>query len=385
MKTEEAFQKELRGLIESGKRDEAIEFISSRYKIEKDKAEEYYNKLKRSIDAEYKIFKPKVAGYFAKGCGCFSIFFGLVFAITLYNTIDFFSHSNNVEGKVIGTYVYEEVNSDGVIVTYFEPIITYEVAGTSYTDTLRHNYQEKRYEEGENIRLSVDAKDPRIVENETFWDSLLNSSFLLIFSIIAFVGYRVLRNFKIKYKPPKIPEPQNSEDISESDDKAEPSFTFRKVESDGEEKHAKENTRQYFKKYMVGIVGGVFVLLGLGMVGIIIYDQFRGSRLEASGQKIIGVVSNVDYSRGTRRSSSSTYFVDILYDYEGVQYTHELTTGFKSYEEGDKVEMLVDPGNPEDAAVNTREDLYGKMGFFWPLFLTGAGVFTLYAVFRGRS
>lgn len=382
--TEEKFQQAIRKLIESGNKEEAKDLIVDQYQITNEEAEEYFQKLKKAVEAESIYYHPKTAGKLAQGCGCLSIFSAIIFVIVAYNTYDFFTHSNEVEAEVMGTHIYEEKYDDGIIHTYYDPVISYQFDGVEYTDTLNHQYEAPEYDKGETLILHLDANDPRLFETESFWDSILSYSFLLVFCFVALVAYQMLKSFKVRYKRSKpygAERPEQDKEEKLKDDSQEEALKANEQDLKIHQQHSstpeKKNTDSSKKAVILCAI--LFIGIGLAMLGNLIYNQFRGDRLQEEGVVVIGEVSST-----SRSSGSSTTFVDIDYEYKGLNYDYELQTKSLAYDQGDQVELLVSPGDPEDVAVNSDDDLYGDFSMFWFVLFVGLGIFVLRIGLKGN-
>ncbi|MCR9250647.1 MAG: DUF3592 domain-containing protein [bacterium] len=117
-----------------------------------------------------------------------------------------------------------------------------------------------------------------------------------------------------------------------------------------------------------GCFGGIFALIGLGMIigaiSVTVYNQ----QLVSNGELIEATVIE------------DPYMPVFEYEYNGQKYIYESNASSDppSYQLGEKVEMYINPTNPSDVLVNTFMErwfvttLLGVMGTIF--FAVGAGV-----------
>lgn len=129
------------------------------------------------------------------------------------------------------------------------------------------------------------------------------------------------------------------------------------------------------KPWQIFLIAVAVIAVGLGFGYYTLSNNIRAANLEEHGVKVSGILDNK-----TRSSSSGnyTYHYELKYDWEGQELTYETSSKFESYGVGDKVELLVNPNNPEEVVINDPSDM-GKGSFSWSLIIlaVGGGIFWL--------
>ncbi len=371
----------IKQLLAKGKTKEAKQEIIDTYKLSEEKADELIKRLEG--DAK----KPPITKKLAKGCGCFSVVFIVFFISSLYLGLSGIFSSVEIEATVKG-YVTEEFKDESTakFESYYSPIITYEFEGKPYQSTLSSNEKSPEYEEGEVITVRIDPDYPEVPSDYSIWSVIGDASVYLVLTIFAFVGYRFLKNYGSGNTFSVIsPKTVLKKSVVEKIARAKDKIVKESPESEGglglplKGNNSAENSQKNQKDnlWVILVVGFAFLATGLGM-GVVHYnDTKRGDRLIA-GEKVIGtVVSETRRNSGTGSNRRTTYDYDFQYEIDGRYYTYTANFSMDKYDEGDKVELMVNKDDPSDAAVNVSEDLYGTGGYFWPIIMMLLGAFLL--------
>lgn len=380
----------IKNLILLGKRDEAKKELIEQYGLSDDKAEEF---VKRYEEANHKKLKPGLAKKLSKGCGCFTIFFLIVFIWGLYTGVSSVLESQDKVNSMVIDFVEEERVDQSTAKTeiYYTPIVEFYYGDRDYIDTLFNEAsRSKKYNKGDIIELNVDPDWPEYASNYDIWDAIGDSVVWLVFAVFAFIGYRFLKNFEFKI-------PITDEMIAaakmkamEKDELTDSISEIREEYSTGNENTTDEGDPQENKKEFVTkpssspqkkqggpwvgvIVGLVFTAVG----AFLIFSQYKedqhADRLR-SGDKVMGTV--VSESRTNSSDNQTTYYYTIEYQYNDQFYSYYTYFTFDDYNRGDKVELMINPDNPEDAAINRVDDLSKEGSYFWGFicFILGATV-----------
>lgn len=136
------------------------------------------------------------------------------------------------------------------------------------------------------------------------------------------------------------------------------------------------------------LVGRIFMTVGLLMIGVAAYFVYSNRQFEQRARPVQGTVVDFQSYVSTNDNSSTTMYKPVFeYVFNGKTYTYVSTTSSSSpeFEVGEKVNILVNPQNPEDVLVDSFLEkwlislILGIMGTFF----TGMG----YVAYRvlGRS
>lgn len=130
-------------------------------------------------------------------------------------------------------------------------------------------------------------------------------------------------------------------------------------------------------------IGGIFLFFGLVMLSVGCYIFYTNYTFAQTAVPVTGKVVDFDisYSTDDDGNTSTMYSGVFEYEYNGEMYRHtgEVASSSPDYDEGEEVEILIDPNNPNHALVNTFWDRWFVIlivGFFGVAF-TGAGFMVL--------
>ena len=105
------------------------------------------------------------------------------------------------------------------------------------------------------------------------------------------------------------------------------------------------------------LVGTVFLAIGLIVLGVDGFLMYRDYQFQKRAVPATGTLADyvTHYSSDDDGGTTLMYASIYEYDYRGKRYTYTSNTSSSSPsgEIGEKVEVLVDPDNPEDITVNT--------------------------------
>lgn len=133
------------------------------------------------------------------------------------------------------------------------------------------------------------------------------------------------------------------------------------------------------------LVGSIFMVLGSIMLSVVVYITYSNYQFSKRAIPVRGIVLeyNSYYSTDSDGGGSTMFTPTFEYSYNGRKYTYTSNTSSssKEYNEGDEVEVLVDPDDPDSVLVNAfweRWFLVVLLGFMGSMF-TGLG-YMAYAV-----
>ncbi|MEQ8243694.1 DUF3592 domain-containing protein [Fulvivirga sp.] len=150
-------------------------------------------------------------------------------------------------------------------------------------------------------------------------------------------------------------------------------------------KTMKHGSKHMMKDSKVGKwVGGIFMFFGLVMLGVCTYIFYTNYTFAQNAVVVKGEVTGFDthYSSDDDGGSTLMYSSIFKYEYQGQEYEHtsDVSSSSPDYDEGDEVEILIDPNKPSKALVNEFWDRWFViviLGFMGTMF-TGLG----YMAFR---
>lgn len=135
---------------------------------------------------------------------------------------------------------------------------------------------------------------------------------------------------------------------------------------------------------MPRLVGGLFMTLGSIMLMIVLYIIYSNNQFVKRAIPVMGEIVNYDsYESSNDDGGTTTMFTPTFaYSFHGREYKYKSTTSSSAqdYKIGDKVEILVDPDDPNSVLVNDfweRWLLVLVLGFLGTMF-SGMG----YLVYR---
>jgi hypothetical protein len=112
-----------------------------------------------------------------------------------------------------------------------------------------------------------------------------------------------------------------------------------------------------------------FILLGMGMLAGGAYQGARSFRLELRGAHARGTVVELVHTSDSEAGSSYTPRVRYRSASAERTFVSSVGTGWRRYEPGDRVSVLYDPENPEEARIRSFWDLWSG-----PALLLGMGL-----------
>lgn len=102
-----------------------------------------------------------------------------------------------------------------------------------------------------------------------------------------------------------------------------------------------------------GLVGWVFLLAGLIVLGASLVKAWDVNALAVSGAHTRGeVTSMIRTSKGGRRQSWYAYVVFRTENGEDIGFENPQGSALRSYDKGEKVDVAYDPANPEHAIID---------------------------------
>lgn len=127
--------------------------------------------------------------------------------------------------------------------------------------------------------------------------------------------------------------------------------------------------------WLIFLIAVGVIAVGLGFGYYAFSNAKKASYLMEHGIKVKGILESK--SRGTG-SSDRTYHYKIKYTWEGQELNYETSSKFETHNEGDLVELLINPDDPNEVVINDRLDM-NKGSYSWSLIilLIGGGIFWL--------
>lgn len=322
----------------------------------------------------------KIKGKLAKGCGCFSIGFLVLFVWGIWSATKSFDTIVEVPATVEGYFQSESTNADAKIVVHNSPIVSYEFDGESYRDTLfSAPFETGNLAEGSAIKIFLDPETPQFARAEGMESTLYFYFVYLFIAGLFYVGYRWLKNggkqiFNVSVKPLVNEEKPLATNFSSKEaatstvtPPAAPNAQVPKKEI----KHA--------PIWLTFVIGVIFIIGGLGL-GYYKFDNYQIAQLlREKGVEVRGVITDVSsQSSGKRKSSSRrTYDYKISYDYGDIRHIYRTSFTNQLFQVNEELMMLVNPDKPSQARVNNNEDL-SKGSYLWTLLSLAAGVLIIY-------
>lgn len=322
----------------------------------------------------------KIKGKLAKGCGCFSIGFLVLFVWGIWSATKSFDTIVEVPATVEGYFQSESTNADAKIVVHNSPIVSYEFAGESYRDTLfSAPFETGNLAEGSAINIFLDPETPQFARAEGMESTLYFYFVYLFLAGLFYVGYRWLKNggkqiFNVRLKPVINEEKPLATNFSAKEaatSTATPEAVPKVQESKKEIKYA--------PIWLTFLIGIIFIIGGLGL-GYYKFDNYQIARLlREKGVEVKGVITDVSRQSSGKSNSSSrrTYNYKISYDYGAIRHIYKTSFTNSLYQLNEEVIMLVNPDKPSQARVNSSQDLT-KGSYLWTLLSLAAGVLIIY-------
>ncbi len=137
------------------------------------------------------------------------------------------------------------------------------------------------------------------------------------------------------------------------------------------------------------LVGLIFMSIGMVLLAIAGYLIYAHQQFEKNAVTVKGTVVEFQSYISNNDNSSTTMYTPVFeYEYKGKKYTYVSTSGsnVKEYEVGERIDILVDPENPDDVLVNSFMEKWFVsvlLGFMGTLF-TGLG-YLAFAVLGKKS
>ncbi|MTI39537.1 DUF3592 domain-containing protein [Fulvivirga lutimaris] len=146
-------------------------------------------------------------------------------------------------------------------------------------------------------------------------------------------------------------------------------------------KTMKHGSKHMMKDSKIGKwIGGVFMFFGLVMLSVCIYIFYSNYKFAQNAVSVNGKVIGFDthYSSDDDGGSTLMYSSIFKYEYQGQEYEHtsDVSSSSPDYDEGEEVEILIDPEKPSKALVNEFWDrwfIIVLMGIMGSMF-TGGGL-----------
>ncbi|MCK5360935.1 MAG: DUF3592 domain-containing protein [Gammaproteobacteria bacterium] len=319
---------------------------------------------KQTAGSQSSVLKTKFTKPLSKGCGFISLFFFAFFVWGVYSMFSSKSEEVQVTGTVVAYSEQEAIGPSSKMVIYFSPIVNYSFEGVDYTVTLLTTDLAPEYPVKSSIALFVDPDYPEHASD----DDSISSSFMylpfLILAIISFMAYRYLKGFQINLKDSEMGRAilQTKSGAVPAKEASDPVVEIQVDGSDIDKTKPKEGTAKS------AIIIGLIVLSIGGGLGYSAYlDYARGARLEKSDVTVVGQIIGEQRnhtSSGSHTNKELRRFT-IAYSYKEVDYQYETRDSLNEYNPGDKVELKVNPDDPEEAAINYVTELYGNSNIKW--------------------
>lgn len=130
-------------------------------------------------------------------------------------------------------------------------------------------------------------------------------------------------------------------------------------------------------------IGGIFLFFGLVMLSVSCYIFYSNYTFSQKAVAVEGKVIDFTTSYSTDDDGNSTLMYSAVFEYEynGKMYEHEsdVSSSSQDYDDGEIVEILIDPDSPRKALVNTFWERWFAiilLGFMGTAF-TGGGFLAL--------
>lgn len=282
-----------------------------------------------------------------------------------------------VKGMVVGYFEEEKTDSDAKIKTYYSPIVLYSHENKDYRDTLVSGNLEPEYPLDATIDLRIDPEYPEYASDDTSVGSSAMYIPYLVFSILSFMAYRYLRRFKFNLNSTEIGKAigQMKSEAANTDMKTAGEAEENNYESD--DASAKPKAKQASIKFVFGLALAL-LLVGGGLLYLNYKANQRGDRIKA-GETISGNVLSEYRKKESGSKGRTKYHYTIAYVFRGAVNEYETILKYDDYNPGDKVEMKINPDDPDEVAINTSDDLYGESNMLLIIIFLGLGGLFTYA------
>jgi hypothetical protein len=295
----------------------------------------------------------------AKGCAGLTIFFLFLFVLGIWTIFSTTSDQIEQSASIQSYIIDDQLNQlDASIETVYMPIVTITHNGESYLDTLSIALFEEQLPQDSIITVYFFPESPDQATTEGPGDYYIIYFVYLFLAMLAYLGYRRFS----KAKPESAEKPNLGESIAEKIPiKLKPTEIIPEQTSQSSSKQA--------SPWIVILVGVGVIAVGLGF-GYYTYSKDRlADYLKSNGARVESLVNEMTRSGKT---GNQTYNFELDYQWKEKSYTYH--TSFKSefYKPGDRVLLLIDPLNPENAMIESVWDM-DKGSYFWTLILMTIG------------
>ncbi|GEM_PF-4267051 len=377
-------------LVAEKKYDEAKALLQSAYNLTEEQALAFIQKLEQPTDSKAPAQPPGCAQKAKKGCGCMSVLFLFLAAWGIYGLYKQYHDNVLIKGMVVGYHTTESTNNDGKLQTHYAPIVIYSFAGSDYRDTLDNTRLSPAFAVNSTIDLYIDPQQPEWATEDSLWGAATMYIPFLVLALLSFLGYRYIGKVRIKFNPlgqnlKKLQEVETAYKQGGNEEEArEKAIAMARAKfGDGfTEVDTKTQKIKTVTPAMAFRVGAVIILVGIGFMYLSYRQHQRGERL-AAGDTVVGTV--LSERRETSQNKTTGYHYVIAYEYKGTAGEYETSTLFDNYNQGDQVELKIDPADPEEMAINMKEDLYGRGFSSLILFLLALGGGAIYVGFYLRK
>ncbi|MEA1787520.1 DUF3592 domain-containing protein [Arenibacter sp. GZD96] len=324
-----------------------------------------------------KITKP-----LAKGCGCFTVVFLVLFVWGIWSTITSYNSLVELEAKVIDFVQQETVFLDARYTEVLRPVVSYEYKERVYTDTIHYTFDNAETLEIDTlVTILINPDQPEFtVENGS---STLRFYFVFLgLAALSFLGYKVIRRASLKYAgdtAPPLGRSQRQAPLNMIPNKEETTTKHATPPTKAFSTSSKEKI-QHAPLWLSMAIGIGLVLGGLGMG----YYKYSGAQtakiLNKKGVQIKGIVAEVDRSSSSEKTNRRDFYT-INYHWETVPYTYKTSSKFARYGINEELVMLVNPDNPSEAMLLSSEDIH-RGSYLFALFLMVMGVLICYYQYK---
>ncbi len=389
MRTPETRQ-QIEQLVAERKYDEAKALLQSAYNLTEEQALAFIQKLEQPTDSKAPAQPPGCEQKTKKGCGCMSVFFLFLATWGIYGLYKQYRDDVLVKGLVVDYHTTEVTNNDGKLETHYAPIVIYSFAGKDYRDTLNNDRLSPAFAVNSTIDLYIDPQQPEWATEDSLWGAATMYIPFLVLAILSFLGYRYIGKVRVKFNPLgktlgklKEVEAEYKQGGNEKEAREKAIAMARAKFGDNfTEVDPKSQKIKTVTPAMAFRVGAIILLVATGFMYLSYRQHQRGERL-AAGDTVMGTV--LSERRETSQNKTTGYHYVIAYEYKGTAGEYETTTLFDNYDQGDQVELKIDPADPEEMAINMKEDLYGRGFSSLILFLLALGAGAIYVGFYLRK
>jgi hypothetical protein len=197
-------------LIDMGDQLEAVRYLQNTLHISAEQAMVLAEKLQQEIETENEAaFRAKAAELqqkhssgtnVGKTVGGIFMVIGIIFLVIagliVYFNYTFTQRAVTIKGKVLSYETYESRNDDGGSTTMYRLAFQYEYQGKTYTHVSSGASSSPEFQEGEELDIMVDPKDPdEILINsfmEQWFASVLLGGMGVVFGGLGFLVYKQL-------------------------------------------------------------------------------------------------------------------------------------------------------------------------------------------------